>query len=64
MPQAISKFTMVNTDTTTKEYCEQSDIMRHLVVIPVLNPEWKELFETGYKNLLKIYAHSKKNTRT
>jgi hypothetical protein len=26
MPQAILKFTMVNADTTTKEYSEQSEL--------------------------------------
>lgn len=28
----VSKFTIVNADSTTKEYNEQSDIIRHLVV--------------------------------
>ncbi len=36
MPQAISKFTMVNADVTTKEYSEQSERMRHLFVKSVL----------------------------
>jgi len=32
LPQAISNLTMVYADATTKEYYEQSERMRHLVV--------------------------------
>ena len=34
----INKYAMVNADTTTKEYSEQSERMRHLVVKSVLHP--------------------------
>ena len=37
MPQAISKFTMVNADAITEEQTEHGESMRHLVVKSVLN---------------------------
>ncbi|HSH20423.1 MAG TPA: mechanosensitive ion channel domain-containing protein, partial [Draconibacterium sp.] len=37
MPQAILKITMVNADTTTKEYSERSERMRRFVVKSVLS---------------------------
>ena len=46
MPQAISKFTMVNADTTAKENSEQSERMRHLVVKSVLSDSEGEAAET------------------